>query len=105
MTEPYPDWRGARALVLNLHNPGESDLPLALRVHDRIHNQQYRDRFNREFTLHAGERLELSIPLREIESAPSGRLMDLSRVAGVMIFRARGADAASFEIEKIALRL
>ncbi len=105
LIEPYPDWRRARALVVDLHNPGELDLPLALRVHDRAHNQQYRDRFNREFTLHAGEWLELAIPVREIEAAPAGRSMDLSKVAGVMIFRVRGTDAASFEIEKIALRL
>jgi VanZ family protein len=104
LEEPYPDWRTAHTLVLNLHNPGEFDLSLALRVHDRAHIFQFRDRFNREFTLRAHERLEIAIPIAEIEHAPADRLMDLSRIAGVAVFRDRGPMMGKFEVESILLR-
>lgn len=102
--EPYPDWRKAHSLVLDLRNPGESDLALVLRVHDRAHNYQFQDRFNREFTLHSRERLEIAIPIAEIEHAPAGRPMDLSQIAGIIVFRYRGTMAGSFEVERILLR-
>jgi len=50
---------------------------------------------NREFTLPANDRLELTIPIAEIEHAPAGRLMDLSRIAGVAVFRDRGTNSAA----------
>lgn len=104
LDEPYPDWRGAHTLILDLRNPGGLDLSLAVRVHDRAHNLQFGDRFNREFTLRAHERLEVAIPIVEIEHAPAGRLMDLSRIAGVAVFRDRGIMAGNFEVERILLR-
>jgi VanZ family protein len=102
--EPYPDWRTAHTLVLDLRNPGELDLSLAVRVHDRTHNFKFRDRFNREFTLPAHERLEIAIPIAEIEHAPADRLMDLAGIAGVAVFRDRGTMAGNFEVERILLR-
>lgn len=104
LEEPYPNWRTANTLILDLRNPGEIDLPLETRVHDATHNFQFDDRFNREFTLRAHERLEIAIPIGEIEHAPAGRLLDLSRVAGVAVFRARGAATGSFEVERMLLR-
>jgi hypothetical protein len=89
---------------LDLSNPGEIDLPLATRVHDLAHNFQFDDRFNREFTLRAHERIEIAIPISEIEHAPASRLMDLSRIAGVVVFRARGDMTGSFEVERMLLR-
>ena len=73
-------------------------------MHDRAHNFQFRDRFNRDFTLRAHERLEIAIPITEIEHAPAGRLMDLSQIAGVVVFRDRGTMVGSFEVERILLR-
>jgi VanZ family protein len=104
LDEPYPDWRTARTLILDLRNPAEFDLALTVRVHDRAHNFQFRDRFNREFTLRAHERLEIAIPIAEIEHSPADRLMDLSQIAGVILFRARGTRAEGFEVEDILLR-
>jgi len=102
--EPYPDWRMAHTLVLDFRNPGDSDLSLVLRVHDRAHNYQFEDRFNREFTLHARERLEIAIPIAEIEHAPARRLMDLSQIAGLIVFRYGGTMVGSFEVERILLQ-
>jgi VanZ family protein len=104
LEEPYPNWRTAHTLILELRNPGEIDLPLVTRVHDLAHNFQFNDRFNREFTLPAHQRLEIAIPISEIEHAPAGRLLNLSRIAGVTVFRSPGAMTGSFEVERILLR-
>jgi VanZ family protein len=102
--EPFPDWRAVHTLVLDLRNPGETDLSLVLRVHDRAHNYQFQDRFNREFTLRARERLEIAIPIADIEHAPAGRLMDLSQITGIILFRYGGLMVGNFEVERILLR-
>lgn len=104
LDEPYPDWRTAHTLVLDLRNPGELDLSLVVRVHDRAHNYRFQDRFNREFILRAHEQLEIAIPITEIEHAPASRLMDLSQIAGIIVFRDRGTTAGNFEVERILLR-
>ena len=104
LDEPYPDWRTAQTLVLDLRNPDERDLSLVVRVHDRAHNYQFQDRFNREFTLRAHEQLEMAIPITEIEHAPASRLMDLSQIAGIIVFRDRGTTAGNFDVERILLR-
>ena len=104
LDEPYPDWRTGHTLVLDLRNPGELDLSLVVRVHDRAHNNRFQDRFNREFILRAHEQREITIPITEIEHAPASRLMDLSQIAGIIVFRDRGATAGNFDVERILLR-
>jgi hypothetical protein len=89
---------------LDLRNRGDLDLPLVVRVHDRAHNLQFQDRFNLKFALHAHERLEVAIPIAEIEHAPGDQLINLSRIAGLIVFRDRGTMAGSFEVERILLR-
>ena len=69
----------AHPCALDLRNPGEIDLPLVVRVHDRAHNYQFQDRFNLVFTLPARGRREIAIPIAEIEHAPAGRRINPSR--------------------------
>lgn len=84
--EPQPDWSGYSLLKLDLTNPDDRPLNLTLRVHDRAHDNRASDRFNRSFDLKPRIRAVLSIPLREIAEAPIGRTLDLSRVAGLILF-------------------
>lgn len=85
-SEPHPDWRNHSRLMVDLTNPEPQPLTLTLRVHDRAHDNRTGDRFNRTFTIAAGQRSVLSVPLAEIASAPDGRPLDLSRVAGIILF-------------------
>jgi hypothetical protein len=84
--EPEPDWRGHSVLKIDLVNPGDRSLRLVVRVHDAMHDQRHEDRFNRAFTLAPGSRRVLEIPIDDIESAPRGRPLDLSRVAAIGLF-------------------
>lgn len=92
LVEPKRNWTRYQTLVVDLENPNGVALPLGLRVHDRAHDQAYRDRFNREFELAPHSRRALRVPLSAIESAPRGRRMDMQRIAGLAVFRLR-ADA------------
>ena len=84
--EPQADWRGYSRLMLDLTNPDARPLTLTLRVHDRAHDNQSSDRFNRTFTIPGAARQTVSIALEEIERGPLDRRLDLSRVAGLILF-------------------
>jgi hypothetical protein len=85
LLEPRKDWRGYRNLVLDIANPSVEPLDLALRVHDQWHRNKYVDRFNRILTLDPSSRREIRIPLSDIERGPRYRLLDLSRVTGIIL--------------------
>ena len=89
--EPQPDWRGRKALLVEVANLGRDALGLTLRVHDAAHDNRAEDRFNRSFTLAANARERISIPLAAIAAAPTGRELDLAQVAGLILF-AGGSD-------------
>jgi VanZ family protein len=86
LTEPIPDWRAYGRLLVDLTNPETQPHRLTLRVHDRTHNNEHHDRFNRSIDVPAETRMLIEIPLADVASAPSSRRMNLSQVAGVMIF-------------------
>ena len=92
LDEPYPDWSGHRALLLDLTNPNEGALDVTIRVHDRTHNWEFGDRFNRTFRLAPQTRTTLRVPLDEIERAPVGRRLNLQHVANLQLFTS-GANA------------
>jgi hypothetical protein len=86
LLEPFPDWRPYQSLLIDLTNPEPKPLSLTLRVHDVPHDNQVKDRFNRHIQIPPRTRHVIAISLADIETAPSRRLLDLSRVAAVMIF-------------------
>ncbi|MDA8164753.1 MAG: hypothetical protein M0017_06955 [Desulfobacteraceae bacterium] len=88
LTRCFGDWRGYSAFVLSIHNPGPGALRITLSIRDQAHERRggrYRDRFNRAFRLVPGWN-DLRIPISEIEQAPAGRKLDLSRLTQVVIF-------------------
>ena len=101
--EPLPDWRGYARLMVDLTNPDAKPLGLTLRVHDRMHDNQATDRFNRHFTVAGAGRIVLATPLSEIARAPANRRMELSRIAGVMLFA--GGDAGLADREFYVTRI
>jgi VanZ family protein len=85
--EPIPDWSAYRTLLIDVENPDATKLGITVRVHDRGHWQNYRDRFNRHFELAAGERRTLRIELADVARAPKGRLMNLRQISNIALFR------------------
>lgn len=88
LVEPQADWRGYRLLHLDITNPDDEPLSVTLRVHDQSHNNRLTDRFNRTFVLAGRTREVMSVPLADVEAAPEGRKLDLSRIASLIVFAA-----------------
>jgi hypothetical protein len=83
--EVHPDWRGFERLVFDVYSKRPEPVKLVLRIHDRGHNNDYWDRFNRALIIQPGAS-RISIPLRDVQTAPRGRLMDMSRIRGLVVF-------------------
>ncbi len=100
--EPYPDWRGYRALVFVVENLEESPVQLVLRVHDADHNFQHADRFNKAFRLSPGINA-YRIPLKAIASSPQQRVLDLSRVGEIIFFIPKVSSDTRLRFDHIGL--
>jgi hypothetical protein len=85
LEEVFPDWSRRHALRLSIFSPNREPISLMLRVHDRLHNNEYEDRFNTVLRLVPGPN-KISIPLALIETAPRKRRMDMKRIASIIIF-------------------
>jgi hypothetical protein len=103
LDEPIHDWRGFRALQVDLVSGADESLDVAMRVHDGHHNQEYSDRYNETFRLKPRSWQRIEVPLRRIELAPRGRKMDLSAVRAVMLFRQSDDPARSFQVQAVRL--
>ena len=79
------DWRGFREFSMQVYNPDSEPLTLHFRIHDRRHNQDYRDRYNASFDILPGWN-HLQVSLADVEHSPEGRLLDLSHIAGMGVF-------------------
>jgi hypothetical protein len=79
------DWRGRQDLSFDCTNPAPTPFRVTVRIDDLDHGQDYHDRFNRAIVLAPG-RNTVRIPLADVESAPRGRRLDLSKVRSVGIF-------------------
>jgi hypothetical protein len=105
IVETAPDWRGHESLVVDLTNPGPRALQLTLRVHDRWHNQDHYDRFNRRFTLAGHTRAVWRVPIEDIATTPRARRLDLSQVEGIVLFANGPLAAGENQLYITSLRL
>jgi len=101
--EPVRDWRGFKTLVIEVENPDEAPLHLVVRVHDIGHSKAYADRFNRVFNLAPGERRTLEVALEDVERAPRNRLMNMTQISDVTLFR--GQRSGSRHLRLYSMRL
>jgi len=85
MLEPRPDWTGYEHLVVEIFSARPDPLELTLRIHDGRHDQSYADRFSRVLRITQGQN-RVRVPLAQVRNAPAHRQMDMSDIAGVMLF-------------------
>lgn len=83
--EPYPDWIGARSLVLTFVSDLDAPLPLVIRIDDAQHDNRYADRFNRQVVIHPGVN-RVVIPLDDVRRAPNRREMDMRHIRQIIVF-------------------
>lgn len=86
--EPYPDWSAYTRLRFDVYSELADPVNLVLRIDDVSHNNEYRDRFNRTFSIQPGLN-QIDVPLREVADAPAGRQLDLGQIAKMILFTRR----------------
>lgn len=96
------DWSGYARLELLLDNPAEETVALTCRIHDRAHNQDYADRFNGRYVIVPGANV-IAVDLAAAALLPSGRRLDLRRIAGLGCFTTRLAQPAVLVLRRIRL--
>ncbi|MBT3031094.1 MAG: hypothetical protein KME36_08350 [Candidatus Thiodiazotropha sp. (ex Lucina pensylvanica)] len=103
MQEPESDWRGYDRLELLIYSDQSEDLSLTLRIHDRGHNRQLEDRYNRSLLIQPGFN-RFSLPLHEVRDVPSVRIMDMAAISDVMLFATKKQLGKGFCLLSMRLR-
>ncbi|HQZ37459.1 MAG TPA: VanZ family protein [Vicinamibacterales bacterium] len=102
LDEPYPDWRGYERLTFTAVLEEDAPLEITLRIHDRWHNGDFQDRFNRKLRLTPGAQ-QVVVRTSDIRTAPASRAMDMAQIRGVAIYAYHLERPASIRLG--ALRL
>lgn len=103
--EPARDWRGFGAVALDVTNPSAERLQLILRIHDAGGGPDSPQRFVARFSVAPGVRQVLRVPLDAVAAGPGARRLDLSRVAGLILFAPEGQarEGRAFYLTRIRL--
>lgn len=99
---PPRDWNGYQALSFRVFVEGGAPLDLTVKVCDAEHNDEFDDRFERVIQFPPGMTVS-DIPLEEIASSPTGRRMDLSRVALLQFFAHNLKTPRTFLLDDVRL--
>jgi hypothetical protein len=102
IVEPCPDWSAFASLTFVIHSSQSHPFQLVLRIHDKLHNQDHADRFNRSLRVMPGEN-RFRIPLAEIRNSPVGREMDMTRITGLALFAVDNVLPVDFYIGSLRL--
>jgi hypothetical protein len=103
LVDPFPDWRGYEFFSFEVYFPHDTVVGLTVRIDDDHHNQLYEDRFTRTYPVSAGVS-KIDIPLQEIRITPSGRPMDMRRIAGVIVCVYHPTDTLQLYLDDFRLR-
>ena len=100
--EPKPDWSAFTSLNIELYSEHSNSFDLVIRVHDKTHDFEFRDRFNKSFIVEPGLNT-FRISLADIRLAPSGREMDMTAIAEIILFAVKPQDELIFYVGKLWL--
>lgn len=79
------NFAGYSRLTFEVFNPSTEPLLLTCRIHDRYHNNEYSDRFNKSYRIREGWN-SIRINLEEVKEAPESRQMQLQEIQSIGIF-------------------
>ena len=100
--ETFPDWSGYQRVVIQLRSNVRTSRPLTVRIYDRTYRGGDENAFQRNVPLTA-ERQQIEISLRDIESGPQRRRLDLRQVRGISLFVWSLAEPVTIDLEPIRL--
>lgn len=97
------DWRGYSHLEVEGVATGDDPVEVNIRVHDRAHTHQFKDRYNEKFTLPTGTATTLEIPLDRIRRGPATRMMDLAAIRVIVVFQDMTNQTSHFRVTEVRL--
>ncbi len=100
--EPVADWRAYSSVKFALYSEHVVPFKLIVRIHDRRHNNKFKDRFNHSLLVQPGFNF-YRIPLDEVRKAPEGRQMDMAHIAGLSLFADHNKHPIAFYLSSIYL--
>ena len=101
--DPSPDWREFSYLVFEVYSPADSQISLSICIEDDEHNLEYNDRYTFRLKLSPGlNRIELD--LADVETAPTGRSMDMGAIARIKLFTFRPVAPVELYLSDLSLR-
>jgi len=95
------DWQPYGALACEIFNPGESFV-VTIRIDDTVLPLRREDEFNRKLTVEHGWNL-IRLPIEEIRSGPPGRDLDMTAIARLVLFVAKGEPQRTFYLDHVRL--
>jgi len=102
--EPVENWSGYQSLHFDIFSTNIDNVKIVLRVHDKQHNQDFSDRFNRHFILQPGLN-RIVVELSEIRDAPHNRKLDMVNIAGVELFLTDVEETLFLEVSNIFIQM
>ncbi len=84
---PMHDWSKYEMLSLDIYNPQEESLSLAMSIDDMKKYPDYKDRYNGSFSIQPGIN-HLRIPLASLSTSGTKRSINLKNIHRYMIFMA-----------------
>jgi hypothetical protein len=99
---PLHDWSNYTALEFDTYLEPGPPLDLVVKIEDQEHDGRYADRFHRSLHLVPGPH-HVRIVLSEVERAPLGRKLDLTRVRRLQFFAVDLPAAVSMSMDNVRL--
>lgn len=98
----YPeDWSSYSKLTFRAATRDAENATVSLRINDKIHQNDLRDRFNIEIEL-SPVPTDFEIPLEQVQYAPSTREMQMNQITSMILF-ATGEDITPYYVDDFKL--
>lgn len=98
----FSNWKKFKYLMINLTNPNDTILELALRIDDSGKSEEFDSRYNDKIQIQAHQEINLLVPLTQIERKVTARKFNLESLDQALLFPANSANP--FCIGKIELK-
>ena len=99
---PLHDWSNYTALEFDTYLEPGPPVDLVVKIEDQEHDGRYADRFHRSLHLVPGPH-HTRIALSDVERAPQGRKLDLTRVRRLQFFAVRLPATVTMSLDNIRL--
>jgi hypothetical protein len=102
LRELWRDWSAAKTFSFDIYSEMPGDFELIVRVNDRLHDDDYDDRFNRSIDIRPGFQT-ITIPIVDIQSAPRTRRMNMAQITGFYLYVVRPAKEIRVMVDNVHL--